>query len=354
MAQMITRKAISVQTEWQKELAQAFTRPEPLLERLGIDRRDWPEGLSAYKLFPMRVPLPFVRRMRHGDPDDPLLRQVLPTADEFLAPPGFSVDPLAEHQVAAPGLLHKYASRVLLIVRGGCAINCRYCFRRHFPYQENRPGDHGWQAALDYISTHREVNEVILSGGDPLMASDEQLSKLVISIGAIPHIKRLRLHTRLAVVIPARITDTLVKALQRPGLKTIMVLHINHANEIDGELAQSCRRLTQAGFTLLNQAVLLKGINDSPTSQVELSEALFSAGILPYYLHLLDRVAGASHFEVSEIQAKALMSAILRQLPGFLVPRLVREISGQPSKTPVDLGLDQTLPEVRTAGRSGD
>jgi len=339
MPQMITRKVDSVQTDWQKELAQAITDPQQLLHSVGLDAQHWQGGFAARKLFPMRVPLPFVRRMRRGDPDDPLLRQVLPMAEEFLLTPGFSTDPLEEHQAAVPGLLHKYKSRVLLIVRGGCAINCRYCFRRHFPYQENRPGDHGWQAALDYIGAHPEINEVILSGGDPLMARDDHLARLIDSLSAIPHLRRLRLHTRLPVVIPARITDTLVKVLQQPGLKTVMVLHVNHANEIDAELTQACQRLAQAGITLLNQTVLLRGINDTPTAQTDLSEALFAAGILPYYLHLLDRVAGASHFEVSETQATSLMAAMLAELPGFLVPRLVREIGGRPSKTPVDLGL---------------
>jgi len=339
MPQMITRNGDSVQTDWQKELAQAFTDPAQLLQSLGLDEQHWQGGFAARKLFPMRVPRPFVRRMRYGDPDDPLLRQVLPVAEEFLNTPGFSTDPLEEHRAAVPGLLHKYKSRVLLIVRGGCAVNCRYCFRRHFPYQENRPGDHSWQAALDYIGAHPEINEVILSGGDPLMARDDHLAKLVNAVSAIPHIRRLRLHTRLPVVIPARITDTLVNVLQQPGLKTIMVLHINHRNEIDTELNQACQRLAQAGITLLNQTVLLRGINDTVTSQADLSEALFAAGILPYYLHLLDRVAGASHFEVSETQATSLMAAMLAELPGFLVPRLVREIAGRPSKTPVDLGL---------------
>ncbi|GHA29498.1 EF-P beta-lysylation protein EpmB [Oceanisphaera arctica] len=325
---------------WQKELARAFTSPEQLLQYLQIDATPWQPGFKARRLFPMRVPRPFADKMRQGDAQDPLLRQVLPLGEEFEQVPGFVTDPLDEHDSALPGLLHKYESRVLLVVRGGCAVNCRYCFRRHFPYADNSPGREGWREALDYIAAHPEINEVILSGGDPLMAKDEHLDTLITDLEAIPHLKRLRIHTRLPVVIPARLTESLLQRLDQSRLQVVMVLHINHANEIDDELTARLAPWRRAGITLLNQSVLLAGVNDDTEALCQLSERLFEAGVLPYYLHQLDKVAGAAHFAVDDNTATALLAGMLARLPGFLVPKLVREIGGEHSKTPIDLGLE--------------
>jgi len=240
-----------------------------------------------------------------------------------------------------PGLLHKYRNRALLLVKGGCAVNCRYCFRRHFPYQDNPGNKRSWQAALDYIAEHPELDEIIFSGGDPLMAKDHELAWLIAALEQIPHLKRLRIHSRLPVVIPARITDQLCQMLSDTRLQVIMVTHINHAQEIDEALRESMIRLKRAGVTLLNQSVLLRGINDNAQTLATLSNALFDAGILPYYLHVLDKVQGAAHFFVSDDEARQLVRSLLLQVSGYLVPKLAREIGGEPSKTPLDLQLRQ-------------
>ncbi|WMC09927.1 EF-P beta-lysylation protein EpmB [Oceanimonas pelagia] len=337
---MIPLKGSDLHIPWQKELARAFTTPEQLLDYLELDIAPWQDGLAARRLFPMRVPYPFADKMQKGNPQDPLLRQVLPLADEFAEVPGFVTDPLDEHDSALPGLLHKYRSRVLLILRGGCAVNCRYCFRRHFPYDDNSPGQGGWQPAVDYIAAHPEINEVILSGGDPLMARDEHIAALLNQLESLPHLKRVRIHSRLPVVIPQRLTDDLRDRLSQSRLRPVLVLHVNHANEIDEHLATRLHQWQRAGITLLNQGVLLAGVNDHADSLEALSERLFDAGVLPYYLYQLDKVAGAAHFDVSDDRARALMAELLARLPGFLVPRLVREIGGEASKTPLDLNLE--------------
>lgn len=340
MPNIITRKHQSVEQNWLQQLANGISDPEQLLTRLAIDPTPWRSGFKARALFAQRVPESFVERMEKGNPDDPLLRQVLPLSDEFIIQPGYSTDPLEEQNNSTPGLLHKYRNRCLLIVKGGCAINCRYCFRRHFPYQDNKGNKSVWQQSLDYIAQHPQLNEVILSGGDPLMAKDHELTWLVEQIAAIPHIKRLRIHSRLPVVIPARITDELVSLFAETRLQVILVTHINHANEINAELNQQLTRLSAVKVTLLNQSVLLKGVNDSVDAQVALSEALFDAGILPYYLHVLDKVQGAAHFYVSDDQARAIIAGLIEQVSGYLVPKLTREIGGRPSKTPLDLHLE--------------
>lgn len=340
MPNIITRKHQSVEQNWLQQLANGISDPEQLLTQLAIDPSPWQSGFKARALFAQRVPQSFVERMEKGNPHDPLLRQVLPLSDEFIIHPGYSTDPLEEQNNSTPGLLHKYRNRCLLIVKGGCAINCRYCFRRHFPYQDNKGNKLVWQQSLDYIAQHRQLNEVILSGGDPLMAKDHELSWLIEQIAAIPHIKRLRIHSRLPVVIPARITDELVSLCAETRLQVILVTHINHANEINAELSQQLARLRAEKVTLLNQSVLLKGVNDSVPAQVALSEALFDAGILPYYLHVLDKVQGAAHFYVSDEQARTIIAGLIEQVSGYLVPKLTREIGGRPSKTPLDLHLE--------------
>ena len=340
MPHIITRKAHSVEQNWLKQLANGISEPIKLLEQLEIDPSPWRNGFEARDLFAQRVPQNFVDRMEKGNPFDPLLRQVLPLSDEFTVHEGYTNDPLDEQSNAIPGLLHKYRNRALMIVKGGCAINCRYCFRRHFPYQDNKGSKSAWQTSLGYIREHRELSEVILSGGDPLMAKDEELAWLIERITDISHIKRLRIHSRLPVVIPARVTEQLLALLSSTRLQVVLVTHINHANEINTELAEQMKKLKTVGVTLLNQAVLLKGVNDSVEAQVNLSEALFDAHILPYYLHVLDKVQGAAHFFVDDQTARKLMHGLIENVSGYLVPKLTREIGGRSSKTPLDLHLE--------------
>ncbi|NLS14010.1 EF-P beta-lysylation protein EpmB [Vibrio sp. SM6] len=340
MPHIITRKVESVEQNWLKQLANGISDPLTLLQTLEIDPTPWQAGFEARKPFAQRVPKSFVERMEKGNPYDPLLRQVLPLSEELEWHDGYSTDPLVEQNNSTPGLLHKYRNRALMIVKGGCAINCRYCFRRHFPYNDNPGSKQAWQQALDYLAQHDEINELILSGGDPLMAKDEELRWLIERVAAISHIKRLRIHSRLPVVIPARVTETLGSLLEASRLQIILVTHINHANEINDEFRHAMARLKRFGVTLLNQGVLLKGVNDSVAAQVQLSEALFDAGILPYYLHVLDKVQGAAHFYISDDEARTIMAGLLEQVSGYLVPKLTREIGGRPSKTPLDLHLE--------------
>jgi len=337
MPQMITRNEQEMQGNWKKDLANAISDPEKLLFILELPQTAFQSDCSARQLFPMRVPRSFINRMEKGNPNDPLFLQVMPKQQEFEQVPGFIKDPLEEHDSTIPGLLHKYTNRVLFIVRGGCAINCRYCFRRHFPYQENSNNKHEWQQALDYIRSKPEIIEVIFSGGDPLMANDDQLAWLIAELEQIPHLKRLRIHTRLPVVMPSRVTDEFVRLLKNSKLRCNVVLHINHANELSAELPAALKKLTDAGIMLFNQAVLLANINNNVPALINLHEALFDNRIQPYYLHLTDPVEGTAHFDVTETEAKVLMSELLKHLPGFLMPRLVREIAGEASKTPIAL-----------------
>lgn len=339
MEQIIPKKPISVEHNWQKELASSFTDPAKLLQYLGLDEEKYAQHVKARRLFPMRVPRHFVNLMEKGNPNDPLFLQVMPLSDEFLTSTGYSEDPLEEHNTAGKGILHKYDSRVLLMVRTGCAVNCRYCFRRHFPYADNSVSKHQWVEVLNYIRSNNNINEVIFSGGDPLMAKDDHLSWLANEIAEIPHIKRLRIHTRLPVVLPERINNEFINWFTALPIQKVMVLHANHANEISTSLKNRLHVLREKGVTLLNQSVLLKGVNDSGEAVSNLSETLFEAGVLPYYLHVLDKVQGASHFYVSDDKGRDIMEEAIKRLPGFLVPKLVREIGGQPGKTPIDLKL---------------
>ena len=319
---------------WQSQLAGAVTVPQQLLSLLQLSPDLLPGALQANQAFSLRVPHAYIRRMTVGNPNDPLLRQVLPVDQESEHVAGFGLDPLAEQaHNPAGGVIHKYRGRLLLIVGGACAVNCRFCFRRHFPYQDKQLDRDSWSEALDYIRADTSIAEVILSGGDPLASSDRRLSRLATALNDIDHVKTLRIHTRLPVVIPERVTDELLHWFARQRLQPVMVIHANHANEIDESVKQALTRLRQAGVTLLSQSVLLKGINDNAQALVELGEALFRAGVLPYYLHLLDRVHGAAHFEVSEERAKAIIEEMMAVSPGYLVPKLVREIAGESSKT---------------------
>jgi len=317
---------------WQMLLAQAVTDPAELLRLVDLD----PKLALHIPQFPLRVPRDFINRMTKGDVTDPLLRQVLPIQAELQDVPGFSSDPLNERAVnPIPGLLHKYHGRVLLTPSGVCGVNCRYCFRREFPYEENNPGTIGWEKALDYIQQDPTISEVILSGGDPLILPDRRLQFLTRQISAISHIKTLRIHSRMPIVLPERITPELVSCLTESKLRCVVVLHTNHAQEIDETVHVAIQKLRQANITVLNQSVLLRGINDSVQALVNLSERLFDMGVLPYYLHLLDRVKGSAHFEVDEQKAKALVFKMMELLPGYLVPKLVREEAGATSKSPV-------------------
>ncbi|KAB0882473.1 EF-P beta-lysylation protein EpmB [Cronobacter muytjensii] len=342
MAHIVTLNPPS-REDWLSQLADVITDPDELLHLLNIDTdEELLAGRDARRLFALRVPRAFVARMEKGNPQDPLLRQVLTSREEFVAAPGFTTDPLEEQNSVVPGLLHKYHNRALLLVKGGCAVNCRYCFRRHFPYADNQGNKRNWQAALDYIAAHPELDEIIFSGGDPLMAKDNELEWLVACLEAIPHLKRLRIHSRLPIVIPARITDGLVRLLGETRLQVLLVNHINHAQEIDDAFRAGMAKLRAAGVTLLNQSVLLKGVNDNAATLAALSNALFDAGVMPYYLHVLDKVQGAAHFMVSDDKARAIMRELLSLVSGYLVPKLAREIGGEPSKTPLDLQLRQS------------
>jgi L-lysine 2,3-aminomutase len=330
---MITPKPIPWQSNaWSAALATAVTDVDALLSMLGLSRDDVP--VDTDNAFPLRVPRAFVARMEAGNPADPLLRQVLPLraeSAESAESAGYTRDPLGEaHAVRTTGMLQKYAGRALVIAAPACAVHCRYCFRRHFPYDDQYPGRTGpW---LDAIAADATIEEVILSGGDPLMLKDAALERLVRTIAAIDHVKRLRLHTRLPVVIPERVTNELVALLQTCGLPTSVVIHANHPREIGTGLCAALRALREGGITLLNQSVLLRGVNDDAVTLAELSERLFASGVLPYYLHLPDPVTGTGHFHVPEEEGRKIVRTLSAMLPGYLVPRLAREVPGAPAK----------------------
>ncbi|MBD8524783.1 EF-P beta-lysylation protein EpmB [Pseudomarimonas arenosa] len=319
--------------DWRQLYRESAISAADLLHSLALDA-DALQLAPADAQFPLRAPAPFRARMRIGDAADPLLRQVLPLIDETRRVPGFEFDAVGDlGSRGASGVLHKYHGRVLLIATGSCAIHCRYCFRRHFPYSEELAAKQSWAAALDYLRQHPDVSEVILSGGDPLALSTSKLRELTDGLIALGTIRRLRIHSRLPVVIPQRVDADLLDWLAGLPWPITLVLHSNHAQEIDDQVADVCARLRAAGTHLLNQAVLLRGVNDSIRAQLQLSEALWASGVLPYYLHLLDRTHGSAHFEVGESDARAIYAEMRRQLPGYLVPRLAREIAGEPHKT---------------------
>jgi len=334
---MIPQPVPACQTnDWRKALSQAVRDPAELLQLLALPPELLPAAQQAAARFPLRVPRSYVARMQKGNPADPLLRQVLPLGEELVAADGFSEDPVGDlDAMAIPGLLHKYAGRVLLITTAACGVHCRYCFRRHFPYNGANAASLDWQPALDYIAADPSIREVILSGGDPLSLSDHRLTQLVAQLAAIPHLQRLRLHTRQVIVLPERVNAELLDWFEACRLQTVIVVHANHANEISHEVTAALLRLKETGVTLLNQAVLLKGVNDEVQVLAALSERLFAAQVLPYYLHQLDRVQGARHFEVSDAQALELVHALRDCLPGYLVPRLVREQAGKLAKIPL-------------------
>jgi len=319
---------------WQQCLAQSVTDPAVLLQRLDLPKSLLPAARQAAKLFGLKVPLPYLARIQKAKLNDPLLRQVLPLGDELIQVDGFSHDPVGDHaSMQSPGLLHKYHGRALILATGACGIHCRYCFRRHFNYTEANPAKQQWKDALNHLHNDNSIQEVILSGGDPLSLSDNRLMELVSELEKIKHIKRLRIHSRLPVVLPERVTPMLCQLLSSTRLTTIMVLHINHAQEIDKSVKNICQQLKNTGTQLLNQSVLLSGVNNDVKSLCELSENLIGCGVMPYYLHQLDPVAGAAHFDVSDQEAKKLLKAVSSQLSGYMVPKLVREIAGENSKS---------------------
>lgn len=334
---MLQHKLIQqTQNSWQQALAEAIRDPAELLRQLDLPAELLPSSHAMTEQFPLRVPYSFITRMQKGDPNDPLLRQVLPLDAELNHDPGFSLDPVGDHAaIINQGLLQKYQGRVLIMTTAACAIHCRYCFRRHFPYSEQSSRPSLWQEMCDEIAKDSSINEVILSGGDPLSLADTQLSQLVERLEQLPQLTRLRIHTRYPIVLPQRVNATLLKWMTNTRLNTVVVIHSNHANEFNHEVATAMTKLKSTGATLLNQSVLLRGVNDSIEALSQLSEKLFENGVLPYYLHQLDKVQGAAHFEVKRKKAKHLITAIRKVLPGYLVPRLVEEIAQAPYKQPL-------------------
>lgn len=324
---------------WQQELRGAVREPEELCELLELPPEIAAEARRAARDFPLFAPRPYLNQIEHGNPHDPLLRQILPLDAEQAPAAGFNADPVGDlAALRAQGLLQKYHGRALLITTGACAVHCRYCFRRHFPYAESQSPRlaSAWQPAIDAIAADVSLREVILSGGDPLVLVDSLLADLADRLAAIPHLSRLRIHTRLPIMIPQRIDDALLDWLGGTRLAPIMVIHANHPNELRGPAAAAIGRLVNAGIPVLNQSVLLRGVNDDADVLAELCERLVNLRAMPYYLHQLDRVAGAAHFEVAVEEGLRLMAELRRRLPGYAVPRYVREVAGEPFKTPLD------------------
>jgi EF-P beta-lysylation protein EpmB len=323
----------TVPPRWQQLWREAVRDPRELLSLLGLAHLAGQLSEDAARQFPLRVPRGFIDRMRHGDPHDPLLRQVLPLDDEDRIVPGFGLDAVGDTAArAASGVIRKYRGRALLVATGSCAIHCRYCFRRHFPYAEETAAAGGWRDAIGLVAADSSIDEVILSGGDPLSLATSKLAELTDALAAIPHLKRLRIHTRLPTVLPERVDAALLAWLGAMPWPVTMVVHVNHANEFDAKVDAALAGVRGTGATLLNQAVLLRGVNDTVDALADLSERSFASGVLPYYLHQLDRVAGTAHFEVDDARARGLHAALAARLSGYLVPRLVREVAGDPGK----------------------
>ncbi|MFM7055777.1 MAG: EF-P beta-lysylation protein EpmB [Planctomycetota bacterium] len=331
----MTLAPVSVGSGWQHELAHAIRSADELLRRLNLPTHSTVSHAAAAD-FPVLVPESFLRRMQPGNPRDPLLLQVLAQTAELESPPGFAADPVGDAAARrSPGLLHKYHGRALLITTSACAVHCRYCFRRAYPYADEPRRPEDWNPALQLIAHDSSIREIILSGGDPLSLSDRRLGELLERLDAIPHLDRIRIHSRWPIVIPSRVTSGLLSALQRRRCQLIFVVHANHPQEIAADCADALRSLVRAGLPVLNQAVLLRGINDSPEILESLCLGLVNLGVLPYYLHQLDRVAGAAHFEVPETIGVQLEAELRKRLPGYAVPKYVRETAGAESKLPV-------------------
>lgn len=324
---------------WQRQLASAIRDPDKLIEVLELDDRLRAPARRAAQLFPLMVPPDYLQRMERGNPHDPLLLQVLPLAAEELSQDNFVLDAVGDQQAKlAPGLLQKYEGRALLIATGACAVHCRYCFRRHYAYGDDPKLLADWEPAFQILEGDDSIHEIILSGGDPLMLTDRRLEELCARLQGIPHLRRLRVHSRLPIVVPERVTVRLLDILTAGPLTPIIVVHSNHPRELAGSCGQALRRLIQAGCTVLNQAVLLKGINDDLETLTTLCAELINLGVLPYYLHQLDRVAGTSHFEVSEARGLELIANLRTRLPGYAIPQFVKEVAGAKHKLPIEFG----------------
>ncbi|MEE9395496.1 MAG: EF-P beta-lysylation protein EpmB [Methylococcales bacterium] len=338
-----TRKS-KIHSNWQKELSESFTTPTELLHQLKLDTKITSEVSKATKMFPFKVTQSYASRMEKGNINDPLLRQVLPVDLELIEKPGYSDNPVGDKEaITTAGILQKYDERALLLTTGACAINCRYCFRRNFPYNETQLTRQQEQLAFDYLRDSPKIHEVILSGGDPLVLGDNRLQGILEKLSSLDHIKRVRIHTRLPIVLPSRVTFQLIRILTAIRPTPIVVVHTNHANEIDSDVQEAINRLRDARITVLNQSVLLKGINDDLPILSDLSESLFEVGILPYYLHLLDKTNGAAHFEVATEIALRLQEGLRRKLPGYLVPRFVQEYTGAQYKLPLQDSIPLAL-----------
>ena len=336
------------ETEWQEQISSSIRNIDELAQRvqLSIADLDTNKLLSninpedQHTKFPLRVTESYLRRVEVGNSKDPLLLQILPTATENLHQTGYSLDPVGDCSAQKQdGVIQKYHGRALLITTPACAIHCRYCFRRHYPYSENRISDTNLAEAIEWIKEEKSLNEIILSGGDPMMLSNQRLFRVIDSIAEIPHIKTVRIHTRMPVVLPSRIDDMLIDRLSQLNINKVVVIHANHPNEINSEVESALLRIKQSGTILLNQSVLLKGVNDSASTLKQLSLRLFDAGVIPYYLHTLDRVVGSHHFEVRDEIAVKIIKTLSSQLPGYLVPKLVREIEGESEKCAVEFSL---------------
>ena len=323
---------------WQQELKQLITDPAELVQLLNLGDTWLAPAYRAAKSFPLRATRSYVSRIEPGKPNDPLLMQILPLQAELSTHENYTLDPLGEQEAnKTPGLIHKYHGRVLLVTAPQCAINCRYCFRRHFDYKANTPSQQQWQQAIQYIQATPSIDEVILSGGDPLVVSDKYLAWLIEELGNIEHVQRLRIHTRLPIVLPQRMTPQLLSLLINTRLDSVVVVHCNHPQELSPEVVATLKAMKDQGLVILNQSVLLKGVNNTDTTLIALSKKLFNAGVLPYYLHQLDKVVGACHFEISDKEAKQLQRSLLKNLPGYLVPKLVKEIQGDQHKRPINV-----------------
>jgi len=323
----------STSGDWRQSVRAAFRKLPDLCRYLKLDEKIICDSAAVAADFPLFVPQEFAQKIEPGNPRDPLLLQVLPQPSENELQEGFTNDPVGDLAAEqSSGMLQKYAGRALLITTGACAVHCRYCFRRHFPYSDAPKSAQAWQPAMEKIAADRSITEVLLSGGDPLMLVDETLADLVGELGKIPHLRRLRIHTRLPLMIPRRVNEALLNVLQSTRLKTVVVIHANHPHEIDETVASALKRLSGAGAMLLNQSVLLRGINDSAQVLGELSDKLIDSGVVPYYLHQLDRVRGAAHFEVPKARGMEIVSMMRQALSGYAVPRYVEELPGDPNK----------------------
>lgn len=321
-------------TAWKQSLANLLRDPDELCDLLALDDSQRAQVKAACGTFPLRIPRPYLSRVKVSDLQDPLLLQALPQAAELTETVGYVTDPLEEADFTpVQGLLHKYHGRVLVVLNGSCAIHCRYCFRRHFPYQEHQISPQHWQLILDYIAADESISEVIFSGGDPLTVNDKILAKRCEDLAEIPHVQTLRLHSRLPIMIPQRIDSTCLQWMQETRLQIVMVIHCNHAQEIDAEVAGVLSDMASIGVVLLNQSVLLRGVNDTVEALEALSRRLFECRTLPYYLHLLDKVQGAAHFDVPEEEAHRLRDELSATVAGYLVPKFVREQANEHSKT---------------------